>query len=153
VQDDDGKGALLSAERCLLASVLDSEPVGTLLWCVTSAHRLARTVRDRISGDTWRALAQIEQDVRRAHGITGPSTLGALQHLLNRVVTGLAAMSGLAMDSMTRGQAWRFLDMGRRLERATHVISLLQGTFGAPCPREGPILEALLDVADSAMTY
>jgi uncharacterized alpha-E superfamily protein len=155
-EGDDAKGRvrwLLAAERCLLSAVLDSEPAGTLQATVAATYRLARTARDRISGDTWRTLAQIDQDVRRAHGITGPSTLGALTHLLNRVVTALAAVSGLAMESMTRGQAWRFLDMGRRLERAMHVTSLLRGAFGAPCPREGPLLEALLEVADSAMTY
>ena len=30
----------------------------------------------------------------------------------------LSAFSGLVMESMTRGDGWRFLDIGRRLERA-----------------------------------
>ena len=33
------------------------------------------------------------------------------------------------MESMTRGQAWRFLDMGRRLERATTLLLLLERTL------------------------
>ena len=73
--------------------------------------------------------------------------------MLNRIVTALAAFSGLAMDSMTRGQAWRFLDIGRRLERAVHMVALLRGAFSVPATQEGPLLEALLEVADSSMTY
>ena len=36
----------------------------------------------------------------------------------------LAALSAASvMESMTRGQAWRFLDMGRRLERALNLVA------------------------------
>jgi uncharacterized alpha-E superfamily protein len=65
----------------------------------------------------------------------------------------LAAFSGVAMESMTRGQAWRFLDMGRRLERAMSMVTLLRGTLTRVSDREGPLLETVLEVADSAMTY
>jgi uncharacterized alpha-E superfamily protein len=54
---------------------------------------------------------------------------------------------------MTRGQAWRFLDLGRRLERAMTLVTLLRGTLSARCDREGPLLEAVLEIADSGMTY
>jgi uncharacterized alpha-E superfamily protein len=54
---------------------------------------------------------------------------------------------------MTRGQAWRFLDMGRRLERAMTLVTLLRGTLSERCDREGPLLEAVLEIADSGMTY
>ena len=91
--------------------------------------------------------------MRRAQGITGPSRLGALSGLLNRVVMALAAISGLSMDSMTRGQAWRFLDMGRRLERALYMVSLFQESFAIGYTNDAPLLEAMLEVADSSMTY
>ncbi len=54
---------------------------------------------------------------------------------------------------MTRGEGWRFLDMGRRLERALHTLALLNGTLVYPAPQEGPVLDAVLEVADSGMTY
>ncbi|HKQ69014.1 MAG TPA: circularly permuted type 2 ATP-grasp protein [Polyangiaceae bacterium] len=143
----------VAAEQSLLASVFDSESLETLKTTIEASYRVARTVRDRISQDTWRTIAQLDRDVRGALGLSGPRTLVALTHLLNGIVTALAAFSGLAMDSMTRGQAWRFLDMGRRLERGTHMTALLQGALATPSPREAPLLEALLDVADSSMTY
>jgi uncharacterized alpha-E superfamily protein len=57
------------------------------------------------------------------------------------------------MDSMTRGQAWRFLEMGRRLERAMALVMLLRGSLTQRCDREGPLLESVLETADSSMTY
>jgi uncharacterized alpha-E superfamily protein len=54
---------------------------------------------------------------------------------------------------MTRSQGWKFLDMGRRLERGAHTICLLQSTLVTTWTPEGPLLEALLEVAESSMTY
>ncbi|HEY3595559.1 MAG TPA: circularly permuted type 2 ATP-grasp protein, partial [Polyangiaceae bacterium] len=144
---------LLASEKTLLASVFDDEPFETLKMIVASTYRVARSLRDRISGDTWRTLAQLDRDVCRSPGITGPSSLRALTEMLDDVVTCLAAFSGLAVDSMTRGQAWRFLDIGRRLERGLHMATLLRYALGSSSPRETQLLEALLEVADSSMTY
>src|SRR4029079_12012449 len=45
-----------------------------------------------------------------------------------------------------------FLDMGRRLERALNTALLVEQTLGAVPPDETPMLEALLDAGDSALT-
>jgi len=152
--DAAGRVAWLAAgERSLLMAVLDTEAPGSLRASIAAAHRLARTVRDRVSGDTWRAIAQVNQELYRGTGVTGPRALGALLDLINRVVLALAAFSGVAMDSMSRGLAWRFLDTGRRIERAIHMVSLLESMVAHASSPEGPVLEALLEVADSSMTY
>ena len=54
---------------------------------------------------------------------------------------------------MTRGQGWRFLDMGRRLERSHQILGLLRSTLVTSVGVDGPLLEALLEIADSSMTY
>ena len=54
---------------------------------------------------------------------------------------------------MTREAAWRFLDMGRRLERALTTALILDQALSVVHADETPLLEALLDTADSAMTY
>ena len=81
------------------------------------------------------------------------ATLSDVLDLLEELVISLAAFGGLAMESMTRGPGWRFLDMGRRLERAAHTASLLDSTLTTVAGSEGPLLEALLEIADSSMTY
>jgi uncharacterized alpha-E superfamily protein len=57
------------------------------------------------------------------------------------------------MESMTRGHGWRFLDMGRKIERALNTIDLLYWTLMTPTPPEASLLEAILEIADSSMTY
>jgi uncharacterized alpha-E superfamily protein len=64
---------------------------------------------------------------------------------------------------MTRGPGWRFLDMGRRIERAGAAVHLLGFTLVPQRPDaqrpDGPrsdstrLWEMLLEIADSLMTY
>src|SRR5262249_33961475 len=103
--------------------------------------------------DTWRVLAALDEEVGRLAHAAGADRMSVLVDGLNRVVINLAAFAGLAMESMTRGQSWRFLDLGRRLERAVSLIPLLRATTVQVCDRERPLLEAVLEIADSGMTY
>jgi uncharacterized circularly permuted ATP-grasp superfamily protein/uncharacterized alpha-E superfamily protein len=139
----------------LFFAVLDPDAPATLRATIRSAHNVGRVIRDRLSMDTWRILATLDQEMREAppeHDRSGQAA-ASLAALLDRVVVTLAALSGVVMESMTRGQAWRFLDMGRRLERAIALVRLLGTALAGITPREGPLLEALLEVADSGMTY
>ena len=74
--------------------------------------------------------------------------------MLDRMIITLAAFTGLGTESMLRNQGWRFLDMGRRLERATNAVDLL-GAMLRPhhAAQEGLVLDALLEVMASAMSY
>jgi uncharacterized alpha-E superfamily protein len=146
--------SLADAEAQLVAAVSDLDNVGSLTSVVRSMRHAAGLVRDRISLDTWRVLAVLEEEIERLRLVGGPNPLGDIVDLLNRVVIALAAFSGLAMESMTRGQAWRFLDLGRRLERAVSLLTLLRSTVVETSgDRERPLLEAVLEIADSGMTY
>jgi uncharacterized circularly permuted ATP-grasp superfamily protein/uncharacterized alpha-E superfamily protein len=149
----DGAPDLAGAEAQLLAAVRDPASVGSLAAVVRSTLRAGRLVRDRISMDTWRVLASLDEELGRLDDIDGADRLSTLVELLNRVVIKLAGFSGLAMESMTRGQSWRFLDMGRRLERAVTLLTLLRATTVHTSDRERPLLEAVLEIADSGMTY
>ncbi len=61
--------------------------------------------------------------------------------------------SGLAMESMTRGLGWRFMDMGRRVERAMNQAVLIRIGLPHVCDDSRNTLQALLEVSDSLMTY
>ena len=68
------------------------------------------------------------------------------------LIVDLGAFSGMEMENMTRGHGWRFLDFGRRLERATHIARVLRGSLAAEV-RTSAVLEPVLEIADSVMTY
>ncbi len=113
-------------------------------------HRAAFAVRDRLSNDTWRIVNHLDQQLgRRAPG----AQLGDDLVLLNRVVVELAALAAMGMENTTRGPGWRFLDIGRRLERALFTCDLLRALIADGADHVDAGLEVALDVADSAITY
>jgi uncharacterized circularly permuted ATP-grasp superfamily protein/uncharacterized alpha-E superfamily protein len=105
----------------------------------------ARTVRDRLSPDSWRVINRLDD--------FGESPDADPLELLDNTLFTLSSFSGLAMESMTRGLGWRFMDMGRRMERALHQIDLLHIGLPWACGPARNTLEALLEVSDSIMTY
>jgi uncharacterized circularly permuted ATP-grasp superfamily protein/uncharacterized alpha-E superfamily protein len=127
---------------------LDTHP-GPLRTTLGEIRRIAAAVRDRISNDTWRILNQLQQDSRPRHGRV---QFDEVLVYLNRMVTDLAAFSGMEGESMTRGHGWLFLDIGRRLERSLGITRLMRSAIDAS-PSQAAILEPLLEVADSSMTY
>lgn len=144
-----GEGAeqRLAAPDDELHSVLfDETSSGSLASTLLALRRVGGTVRDRISTDMWRVVSRITLPAER------PTMSDMLDWLDQRVST-LAAFGGLASESMTRGQGWRFLDMGRRLERAMNMIGLIRHTLTPASGNEGSLLEAVLEIADSSMTY
>jgi uncharacterized alpha-E superfamily protein len=112
----------------------------------------AWTVRDRISVDAWRILNRIDHDLEPPDP-PGEIRWSQILPVLNEMVVHLAAFSGMAMDSMTRAHGWRFLEMGRRLERAGATAGLLRCALTTIAEPEEPVLNAILEVADSSMTY
>jgi uncharacterized alpha-E superfamily protein len=70
---------------------------------------------------------------------------------VSTLLLGFSAFSGLVMENMTHGPGWRFADIGRRIERGAFMVRLLRSTLvGAD---DAAVLDAVLEVADSAMTY
>jgi uncharacterized circularly permuted ATP-grasp superfamily protein/uncharacterized alpha-E superfamily protein len=139
-------------EAELLAVIFDPARAGSLRQTAEQLQRLAMLVRDRTSNDMWRVLSQIGD--RLATPATSLVMLtGDAIDVLNQTLIGLAAFQGLARENMTRAQAWRFLDMGLRLERAIYICRLLKATLHSPDAENPSLLEAILEVVDSSITF
>jgi len=139
-------------EAELLAAIFDPARPGSLRSTADQLQRLAMHVRDRTSNDMWRALSKLND--RLAAPAKKPVMLaGDATAVLNETLLGLAAFHGLARENMTRAQAWRFLDMGLRLERAVYFCTLLDATMRSPEAENPSLLEAVLEVADSSITF
>ena len=136
-------------EQQFLSSVFRQGPGTRLRETLEELRRIASNVRDRLSIDTWRILNQLRQDFRQRHGRV---QLDEALLQLNRMITDLAAFSGMEMENMTRGHGWRFLDIGRRLERSANMTMLLRASLTAGSPYQA-MLGPLLEIADSTMTY
>ena len=108
---------LPAIERPLPAAVFDTAQSASLAAIVATVHRLGSLVRDRISVDSWHIIHRVHEDFQLLSGRDAVN-LSDILILVNRMIIDLAAFGGLVDESMTRTQGWRFLDIGRRLERA-----------------------------------
>jgi len=65
----------------------------------------------------------------------------------------LSAFSGMERENINRGLGWLFLSIGRRLERAMFLTRQLREITRPLGESDWPLLECLLEVADSSMSY
>lgn len=151
----DGPRPTDSIQRRIKHAVLDAPAPGNLRQAIRECVRLAQSVRDRISLDAWRLVARMERYLLRTAALSAADDddLTDITALLNHLVLELVGFGGLMSESMTRTLGWRFLDLGRRIERAWRTAELLRATVVRPMPEERPMLATLLEVCDSAMTY
>ena len=139
-------------EREVLELLCGEESRFGLRAAMKDIQHLAWLLRDVISADSWRVLKQLEQQFL-ATPPEGPLLVSWAQNLLNHTVISLSAFSGLISENMTRGNGWRFLDMGRRLERAHQTLQLVRNGLGFEPGTNEHALAAVLEVADSTLTY
>ena len=110
--------------------------VASLLY---AARGIGAGSRERLSADVWRLLDKPLPD-------QGPLNVRA-----SALSERLSALAGLSAENMGRTASWRFLDLGRRLERAVGVCRLLK-TFGVDDPSADDLF-LLLDLSSSAISY
>lgn len=119
----------------------------------SNLHFLFRTgsqLRERLSLDNWRTLNRLMQELEQRR-ISKPD-LGEAIGSLDHAVTALMTLSGFSLDGMTRDEGWRFLSIGRRLERLQFIVSVLHEVLLDANMQRGN-LEWMLEVADSIITY
>ena len=121
----------------------------SLLALLDLARSCAGKIRDRFSTDGWNALNQVAAFARRSVGAVAPGddAVRATGELLRE----LAAFSGLIHDNMFRFAGWRFLTMGRALERGSQIAGLLAGYADVGAPNGS--FDVALEVGDSVMTH
>lgn len=141
-----------TAEQEVLAMIYDPASSNGLVWSIHQVRRVAALLRDRISVDAWLILNQLDQQFS-AQPPADEFRISTAQDRLNHAIVTLSAFGGLVMESMTRGDGWRFLDIGRRLERALQMLELLRNGLPKEAFGGAGVLEAILEMADSSITY
>lgn len=128
--------------------VSEAMPQGLLL-SINSAVHSASQIRDRFSPDGWLALNDLQKSAQRfsARIKVGDDATRAMTVILRK----LAGFSGLVHENMYRFAGWRFLEIGRRLERAMQ-IARIAGALSGPDAPDGS-LEMLLEIGDSVMSH
>jgi uncharacterized circularly permuted ATP-grasp superfamily protein/uncharacterized alpha-E superfamily protein len=121
---------------------------GALPYLVGAAQSAASVIRDRFSPDAWLALTDLSELINAP--IDQPPTESAIFERINGVLRIIASFSGLAQENMSQLAGWRFLELGRRIERA---IATCRFVRRFAFDRLDGALDVLLELADSQITY
>lgn len=127
----EGQGAAdgpLRPEQVITFLVIDESNPGSILSSVTRGRENGRSVRELISSELWEAV----NDLYLALGARDLQQDLADQpfELFRMIKQRCQTISGVAMETMPRDDAWRFLTLGRQLERAEMTCRLLNVRYG-----------------------
>ncbi len=136
-----------AAEVALARALFDAERAGSVVASLRQVLRLAAQLRDRLSPDSWRIynrLADFAEPVGSTPGV------GAALHRLDESLLSLVTLSGFVIESMPRDAGWRFLSIGRRIERLQFLAAALSALLLEPS--QGG-LKVLLAITDAELRY
>ncbi len=138
-------------ESALRSIVLRKDNPDGLQSALAEIRELAIQLRDRVSEDIWLGLCNCGEEEKPEGG-----EAAVMLPYLGRILKDCAVFSGLAAETMTRGHGWRFLEIGRRIERALRTLNLLRHTLVPAQVEEradAQLLQAVLEIGDCSMTY
>jgi uncharacterized circularly permuted ATP-grasp superfamily protein/uncharacterized alpha-E superfamily protein len=136
-------------EEELISLMSNPERPDSLTTALAELQRVGGNVRERLSADMSRlvvALAESSHTEKYMLFVEYSAVLGGCLELLS-------AFSGMERENITRGPGWLFMSLGRRLERAMYSVRQLRELTMGVTEESWPVLEYLLEVADSSMTY
>ncbi len=115
-------------------------------------RRLTLAVRDQLSLDMWHVLHQLTGPAA-ARFAAAPHDPDRLLEALDGSIATLAAFAGLVAENMTRGAGWRFLDLGRRIERGIAIAQAVYGVMSGPIAQSEAGVRLALELCDSTNAY
>ncbi len=125
--------------------------------------QLARTALEDMEG--WYSVRKINDQARGIGAVSRDRLSADMIHLLDAPFPAkgtlldragslqrrYSALAGLSAEHMARTDAWRFQDLGRRIERALAAIRAIRAFGGVEATADD--LSTLLDLADSQISY
>jgi uncharacterized alpha-E superfamily protein len=116
--------------------VLDAATPGSITSSVAHARENVRSVRELVSSELWETvndlhLALASRDLRRE---LADQPSGLLRHVRDASMT----IYGVASETMPRDVGWRFMALGRLLERAEMTCRLIDVRYGQLEALAGP---------------
>ncbi len=140
-----------STQTILETALLEGRSPHNLPACLRRVHGLSDAVRGRVSRDAWDALRGVRDSLNDLAGAPTDELLDSALEAMQRLMLYATALRGHVLDGMVRGHVWRFMDTGRRLERAASVLSTMRAFLPVGATRQH--MEALLEACDGLLTY
>jgi uncharacterized circularly permuted ATP-grasp superfamily protein/uncharacterized alpha-E superfamily protein len=126
------------------AALAEAQLGGGVAALLRQSQTVGLSLRERFARDFWRIA-------RRPMPRIDSDRPNAMMESAHELMERFSALSGLIAENMVQGPAWRFLDIGRRLERALSICRIAR-QLSLPAQRDDA-LGVLLDLCDSQIIY
>ena len=110
----------------------DTAHKGAIVSCIVAARENSRHVREQISTEMWHRLNSLYLEVTRPelHQDMRTESLAANSEreseFLQRVMEAVHQFQGVTDSTMSHGEGWQFIQVGRYIERASATAKLLE---------------------------
>ncbi len=106
------------------ALIFDTKVSSSIISCVMAARENARQVREQISSEMWSELNGLYHFVKRYEADDLEQELPL--EFLSEVRRNISLFKGETDATMSHGEEWWFLQIGRHLERAVNTSTMLK---------------------------
>lgn len=121
-----GIGSDLADAQTIIAKLtFDTENRSSIISCLTSARENASQVREQISSDMWERLNQLYHEVNQSRLKFESDPL----RLAPMIREGYYRFTGVTDSTMSHGEGWHFIQLGKHMERACSLSVLLDAHF------------------------
>jgi uncharacterized alpha-E superfamily protein len=101
----------------------DGTQPGSVTACIVAARENARQIREEISSEQWQRLNRLFHEISRLKPPSPSDT--QLSEFLPALIDGVHLFQGVTDTTLSHGEGWQFLQVGRFLERASATAKLL----------------------------
>jgi uncharacterized alpha-E superfamily protein len=146
---------LNNPDQELLLILTDGARPGSIKSTLNALLSAADESKELLSTDTMRVITDLRDAMNALEQNLATGLRSAPEEELDPLVTALTALSGLMQESMIRGMGWRFMELGKRIERALQIIATLR-CLVTPVTDEADqstLLTALLISMEVLITY
>jgi uncharacterized alpha-E superfamily protein len=108
-------------------TVLDLANKESIAASIGAARENARQVREQISSEMWQQINRLYLSVRR--DVPDPGWTSQTHEFLSSTIEGIHLFQGITNATMTHGEGWHFIELGRYIERASATAGLLDAHY------------------------
>ncbi|MFY9744662.1 MAG: alpha-E domain-containing protein [Acidobacteriaceae bacterium] len=105
------------------ALCFDTTKHASITACIFAARENARQIRDEISTEQWQRLNGLFHEISRLR--TASPSERNLGEFLPTIIDGIHLFQGVTDTTLSHGEGWHVLRVGRYLERAWSITTLL----------------------------
>ena len=119
----------LEPQAAMLELMTDPGNQSSIVSCITGARENASQVREQISSDMWERLNQLYHEVTQMAIQFRRSSEFGVQPIFSTMREGAYRFYGVTAATISHGEAWYFIQLGKYMERASALPSFLDAVF------------------------